>query len=423
VSERLGEIRRIIRAQTGRLAGKTLRRWEQEDVPPGQRLAEMELLIAIGLDHVIRGITAYGDIEIAKVCVEIYARMGLDITAGAAMEIVGGQRERVARSLAWSPLDEDGTVHAERSMQESERFLRERRALVRSWRDEDVFTFGIGPLDSELGGVHPGEMCVVTGAQGSMKTSLAIGGAELALSRGMSVMFFSLDMDAGALQERRILRRIRCGQPFYFYLEQAGDDAEIRKAEEEIIALDRGKFHLCGNYGGKRIDVDLLCSEACSMRPQVMVVDYLTLLARRDQNDLACANECMDAVAEVTQRHKIRTVLLSQMGRASKTEQARGVTGGHGKGGGKIEERADMEIELIRDAAADAYAPEIVATVTKNRRGPAGISFSLEVDAPCYLFTGGARRVWRNAARPARPLFTASRPGLAEEGGDAQTDS
>jgi hypothetical protein len=383
----------------------------------------MELLIAIGLDHVIRGITAYGDNEIAKVCVEIYAKMGLDLSPKAAMELVAEQRVRVADSLEWSPLDADGEIHPERKMQDSEKFLRARRALVRSWRNDDVFTFGIDPMDSELGGVHPGEICVVTGAQGSMKTSLAIGGVELALSKGMSVMFFSLDMDAGALQERRILRRLRCGQSFYFYLEQAGDDAEIRKAEEEIIALDRGKFHLCGNYGGKRVDIGLLQSDACTMRPQVMVVDYLTLLARSDQNDLKCVNECMDVITEITQKYKIRTVLLSQMGRASKTEQARGVVGGHGKGGGKVEERADMEIELIKDAAADVFEPEIIATITKNRRGVSGISFCLEVDPPCYLFTGNARRAWRNTDKPARPLFTPNRPGTVVADANAQADS
>jgi replicative DNA helicase len=368
--------------------------------------------------------TAYGDGEIAKVCAEIYGRMGLSLPEDAAMALIGRQRERVADSLEWSPFDPDGEIHPERKMQDSEKFLRERRALVRSWRDDDVFTFGVDLIDSELGGVHPGEICVVTGAQGSMKTSLAIGGAELALSKGMSVMFFSLDMDAGALQERRILRRLRCGQSFYFYLEQAGDDAEIRKAEEEIIALDRGKFYLCGNYGGKRIDIGLLQSDACSMRPQVMVVDYLTLLAKSDQNDLKCVNECMDVIVEITQKYKIRTILLSQMGRASKTEQARGVTGGHGKGGGKVEERADMEIELIKDVAADVYAPEIIATITKNRRGVSGISFSLEVDAPCYLFTGNARRAWRNVDRPARPLFTANQPGITVGGEEnAQANS
>jgi KaiC/GvpD/RAD55 family RecA-like ATPase len=294
-------------------------------------------------------------------------------------------------------------------------YLDARMKDVKAWDSSTAFEFGIEALDSEFQGVQPGEMCVVSGAQGSMKTSFALG-------KGFSVMFFSLDMEPGELQERRILRRTGYAQAFYFYLMRTGDTAEIERAREEINELDRGRFFLYGpeNGGaGYGTAIDDIKAEAERLRPNVLAVDYLTLLRRPGQSDLDCVDETMRVFKPLTQRLKMRTILLSQMSRASKAEQAKGVVGGHSKGGAVVEELAHTEIELIKDVSRDPYRPDFVATVTKARRGASYISFSLEADAQSMCFLGGATRVYRNGGKAGKPMFTRERPDCADLPEDA----
>jgi hypothetical protein len=414
MQERVNFILAHVRAQTSEKVKKTLNRWKDCDTPDEQRIFDMELLASLGLDPVLRDtLTAYGDMEVVEALQHVYTGMSVPFEPEYLVNFVKQERKRVENSFAVDKFFSDDEGYPTR-MQPSERYLRQRRKTVKSWSMEKAFRFGIDILDREIGGVQPGEICVVAGAQGSMKTSFVIGGMEDALAKGMSVMFFSLDMDAGEIQERRILRRTRYSQTMYFYLEQENDDSEINKAQQDIIETDRGIFRLYGN-DGCRFNVDSLCERIYSERPQVMILDYLTLLAKPNQTDLQCVNECMDAITTAVKKSGTRAVLLSQMGRESKRDQATGMVGGHSKGGGKVEERAYVEIELFKDSTTDVNSPQIIATITKNRRGPDKISFSLDVDATSMTFTGGAQRVWRNSKKPVQPLFTKDRPTEAAQ--------
>ena len=53
------------------------------------------------------------------------------------------------------------------------RRLGEMETYLRSWADFPAFGFGVPALDEATGGILPGEICVLTGAPGTMKTSLA----------------------------------------------------------------------------------------------------------------------------------------------------------------------------------------------------------------------------------------------------------
>lgn len=289
----------------------------------------------------------------------------------------------------------------------SQEYFDERLVEVRSWSHEKAFLLDIEKFDAELGGVNPGEICVITGSQGSMKTSLVLNGVERSLRIGQKVFFVSLDMDAGEIQERRALARTNYSQSFYHVCLQTGDDLEILRARDDIFETDRDIFYL---YGRDKIgDIDAVVDMAHRIMPDVLVIDYLTLLRKGNQSDLMCVNDVMPRLKNLTQQLKMRTILLSQMGRASKTEQATGKTGGHGKGGGIVEELCHIEIELIKDASEDPRRPMIIATVTKNRHGASGIPYRLEVNAESMHFLGGAERVWSNKPK-SKPLFVKERP-------------
>jgi KaiC/GvpD/RAD55 family RecA-like ATPase len=415
---RESEIVDLIRAQVGVHIANLAKRWEKDNMDAQQRAETLRIMLLAGLDPVIRGVTAYGDHEIIRACVGICSKMQVKIPLEDLKEITASARRQAqyVPDIAYSLECQENSLA--RHVQPSERHLDQRLKTVKSWSRASAFEFGIEALDSEFHGIQPGEMCIVNGAQGSMKTSFALGGMENALRKGFSVMFFSLDMEPGELQERRILRRTRYAQAFYFYLLQSGDTAEIDKAREDINELDRGRFYLFGaerEDSGERMTVDDVKSAIETIRPNVVIVDYITLLRRAGQSDLDCVNEVMPAMKSLTQKLKIRTILLSQMSRASKSEQAKGVVGGHAKGGGIVEELTHTEIELIKDVSQNPYKPDIIATITKARRGASHISYSLEVDVQSMCFLGGAARVYRDNKSSGKPLFTRQIPAWDED--------
>jgi KaiC/GvpD/RAD55 family RecA-like ATPase len=408
---RESEIVDLIRARIGVHAAVLLKQWEERGAGEEYRRETLKLLLLSGLVYATECVTAYGDHELLRACAGVCSKMGVPVPPDELKALIASTRRQAQYVPDWRDGAEYPVIN--RRPQPSEIYLGKRMDTVKTWDSSTAFEFGIEALDSEFQGVQPGEICVVSGAQGSMKTSFALGGVENALRKGFSVMFFSLDMEPGELQERRILRRTKYAQAFYFYMMQSGDTIEIERARKEINELDRGRFFLYGpekegtDYG---MTIDDIKAEAESLRPNVLAVDYLTMLRRPGQSDLDCVNEVMPVFKSLTQRLKMRTVLLSQMSRASKTEQAKGVVGGHSKGGAVVEEQAHTEIELIKDVSRDPYKPDFIATVTKARRGASYISFSLEADVQCMCFPGGAVQVYRNKGNAGKPLFTRERP-------------
>jgi KaiC/GvpD/RAD55 family RecA-like ATPase len=411
---RQDEIVEAMRAEIAVAASESLKLWRSGQIDERAMAAALEAALTVGLKPLMGAVTAYGDRELLAACAEIREKMGAALPDVRLEAAVRNARRQAAYMPGFSP-PAGGWGGAALRAQASEMYLRRRKKAVSKWSRDTAFEFGIHDLDATFGGVQEGEICVLSGGEGSMKTSLALRGVENALEKGLSVMFYSLDMDAGEIQERRLLTRLGYAQRFYIYLLQAGDTKEIDEREAEMVELDRGKLILCGKEDGAAT-VDGVRERVLSRRPNVLVVDYLTRLKRKGQSDLECVDEAMPEILSFTQAAGCRTVLLSQMSRASKSEQAKGVTGGHAKGGGVVEELAHVEVELMKDFSGNPDMPELIATVSKNRRGDSRVSFSLGVDYAAYGFSGQAKRVYRSRSPKERPLWVKEKPCMAEGG-------
>jgi KaiC/GvpD/RAD55 family RecA-like ATPase len=333
----------------------------------------------------------FSDYEIAREVYYLYKRAGYPIEPRTAVKNAAQYRARLGSGKPMlDEFDEMTGVFSHASYS-----LRKRLQTVSEWSLDSAFLFGIPNIDETTGGVQPGEMMTVSGAQGSMKTSFLLSGVENALERGMTVLFYSLDMTPGEIQERRIQRRLRCHQYVLHSLIRE-KSPEVYRAIDEINDVDDKRFHILGNDGpNPDIKIDDIQDMAAEMMPNALCVDYLTLLRREVQSDLECVNEVMGKLKRLAQSYGIRVVLLSQMGRASKREQFSGMMGGHGKGGGAIEEMVHSEVELFKDAPCDTGAAPIIATITKNRRGPSGRSYKLGCEPKYMFFTGESVRVER----------------------------
>lgn len=318
-------------------------------------------------------------------------------------------RRMVAEEFAAANRERALRLGEARAEGDPDRHLDEFRREVAGWRTDAAFVFAIPDLDQAAGGVLPGEICVLCGAQGTMKTSLALSGVEAFLAaRKGRVLFLSLDMSPGRIQGRRLIRRLGCGERVLFEHIRAGTP-ELKSAVEDVRRQNGEAFELLGNAPAARWTMDRL-EEHIRYRnvPDLLVVDFLTLLRPVRISDLECVNEAMPRLLGLAQEFGIRTVLLSQMSRAAKRDQAAGIAAGTGKGGGIVEELADVQIDLVKDSRSEEETaadlpPRIVATVTKTRRGMAGRSFDLEYLAESMSFTGVARRVSR--AKPMKPMF------------------
>lgn len=374
------------------------------------------LLERIVRDCVVRG---HNDPDIVNAAVDVCsAHFGYRLKRSDVERIVTQQRAKFIAER--EGLVDDGFLSELTDPAMSKLF--ERIEAVRGWHEDNAFQFGISELDQLTGGVQPGEMLSLLGHQGSMKTSLLLSGLENALSRGYRVQFFSLDMTPGEIQERRIQRRLKCHQTTMHRMFRERHPA-VKEAIDDIRDGDAGRFDLIGNDSGPLWNVKTLENRVQRYMPDVLAIDYLTLLRTARQSDLDCANECMVTLKGLTQKCQIRTIILSQMSRASKREQASGITGGHGKGSGLVEELSHSEIELFKDNDSTSGLPgKIVATVTKTRRGPSGRSYSLEYEPECMLFTGKAVRVKRAGRGAQKAVFEQDVLEKAFAGGRAYKD-
>lgn len=284
-------------------------------------------------------------------------------------------------------------------------YLNQRIDAVRHWGDSACFEFGIPPLDHATGGVLPGEILVLDGAQGSMKTSLLLKGIETSLVKGTRILFYSLDMSPAEIMERRLQRWLNCDQYTVQGMMRA-NDKRIEKAVEEIDESDNDNFYMRGNERGELWNIDSLLTFSKQIMPDVIAIDYLTLLQKDRQDEIWCVREAMPKLKRFAQEYGVAVIVLSQMGRGSKREQYKGIIGGHSKGGGIVEELAYTEIELFKDNPwADGEPAKIIATVTKTRRGPSGKSFALDYSPTCLSFTGEAVRVARTSTKAIKPVF------------------
>ena len=277
---------------------------------------------------------------------------------------------------------------------------------VKSWGENFAFDFGIRALDEAWGGLMPGEVGVLVGAQGAMKTSLALQGIVHTLQTDPSttVLVFSLDMSAREFAARFLLRDLGVSLTELYGLMRNPTEDYLRAKQAFSDATD-GRLKILGNSYKGRWSIDGVELQVGIHLPSLVVVDFLTCLKKQGQSDLEGVEEIMPRIQGLAQKLGTKFLLLSQMGRASKSDQLKGAVGGHGKGGGIVEELAHAEIELLKDAPeTPGGGQRIIATVTKTRRGQNGASFDLVYKGRSMEFTGQAFKVERERDR--KPLYS-----------------
>lgn len=279
--------------------------------------------------------------------------------------------------------------------------LLELETYLRAWADFPAFGFGIRALDDATGGILPGEICVLTGAPGTMKTSLALCAVDDFVSRTETglVYYCSVDMAPREISLRLLERESRIPEVI---LRSMGErsDAELQELRGVVTRKYNGRLVIRGHEPQRRMTLPDLLQQCLKRQPQLVVIDYFTCLKAKGQSDLEYVENAMPDIVAFAHQYETSFLLLSQMGRASRGEQAGGRIGGHSKGGGIVEELAHTEIELVQQHV-DGDKPMVIAAITKARRGMSGQFFSLGYDGPIKRFDGTAMRMAKNTQRKA----------------------
>lgn len=279
------------------------------------------------------------------------------------------------------------------------RRISELETYLRTWADFPAFGFGIGELDDATGGILPGEVCALTGAPGTMKTSLALSAVDNYVSRTDSgfVCYCSVDMAPREITLRLMERESETQETILRSMEARGDSelAEIRAA---VTKKYDGRLAIKGHSPSCRMTLGGLLQFCLKRQPQLVVIDYLTCLKGKGQSDLDFVENAMPDIVSFAHQYETSFLILSQMSKASRSEQASGRMGGHSRGGGLVSELAHTEIELFQQHQ-DNDKPLVVAAITKARRGVAGQYFSLGYDGPIKKFDGTAQRMSKQVQR------------------------
>lgn len=232
---------------------------------------------------------------------------------------------------------------------------------------------GFYDIDRMFGGMKPGQLVIIAARPAVGKTSLALNIAErVAIDRGESVGFFSLEMSAKELIHRLACSRARVdgcvlneGRPTQQDLTAvATAQAQIRKAPIHIC--DRGGMTLAQLTANARRMVQ-------SSKIKLLIVDYLGLLrsgekGRSRYEETTLVSNGLKLLAKELQ---LPVIALAQLNRdADKENRAPRLS--DLRDSGAIEQDADVVALLHADEDQIGNLKQISVIIAKQRSGRTG---------------------------------------------------
>ena len=245
---------------------------------------------------------------------------------------------------------------------------------------------GFSGLDDLLvGGLLPGELCVIAARTGIGKTAVALNVCEAAARAKVSTCFVSLEMDVDAIVERLMgilagadIKRIRTGWNAESELDKIRG---VDKGIIEYITFEESR-------SSRLLDVvSLLRQHHEKHGPGLLIVDYLQLITtherdRRGRHEIVA--EATRTLKQLARQTNSPVVLLAQLNRAAEKETDPYRLLSYLRESGAIEQDADSVCFLTvpPDNVRQNLATEtginagelVLLTLAKNRRGTIGRS-------------------------------------------------
>ncbi len=254
---------------------------------------------------------------------------------------------------------------------------------------------GIGPIDQIIRGVGGGEVLTLIARAGAFKTAtLQNILLKYIKNSDLAAVFFSIEMPVPSVTERylQILGRQTGYDIENAYRQNTPHQVKIM---EEVFSEEMSRLFVVptkislSDIGGY---IRLIESEY-NVKVGGIGIDYLGLIDAPGQNEYETVSRVARGAKDTAKLLNLPVVILSQVSRKGGDGEVE-ISMDMGRGSGAIEEGADFILGLWQEQkdAHDFIPPptepieeyDLICRVLKNRKGPKGSRWKLELDPTCF---------------------------------------
>jgi replicative DNA helicase len=211
-----------------------------------------------------------------------------------------------------------------------------------------VIPTGFKNIDDIIQGVSPGDLCIVAGRPSMGKSALALDIITNMAQRGLSIVFFTLEMPHRGIIERAFVRTGLVTMP---RIRQGLSDYEKGKAKEAASELEKLDilFHETGDTPKKQ--GAFIRARKKSHKIDVVVVDYLQLMhtGGRIENKTQEVTAISWGLKRIAMQEKVPVIALSQLNRLVENRTNHRPRMSDLRESGSIEQDADFVMLLHRE--------------------------------------------------------------------------
>jgi len=219
---------------------------------------------------------------------------------------------------------------------------------------------GYGQLDSAMGGLREGNLCIIAARPGVGKTTLALNIAHNLMKAGKNTLIFSYEMGKEELQERLFMLNQEFRHKFRWTIDAAD---KVKSNEGEIFIADNARIDEMRMRGLSR-----LCRAKHGL--DLIIVDYIQLMHSSKhmegrQQEVSYISGQLKALAREI---GVPIIALSQFNR--KAADGTDIPKLHQlRDSGSLEQDADKVLLMYEDGG-DEIVRRIKVHLAKNRQGP-----------------------------------------------------
>jgi len=180
---------------------------------------------------------------------------------------------------------------------------------------------GFDTLDVATGGIQPGHLWVVAARLGVGKTWSAIKMAVTAMSKGYTPLYFSLEQSKASIGFRThtFLSALYNGRGDVFRNLDLNMGENFSLLEYKRFLRNLSKYVKSGFFVNDttrgRITPAHMATQIEAVHPDLVIVDYLTLMAR-ESGDWQAVAKLIGDIKSVAEKYQMPTIVISQINRA-----------------------------------------------------------------------------------------------------------
>lgn len=291
--------------------------------------------------------------------------------------------DSVVKSIARYEPEKKHNQVAMENVYDAGRMIEEYKRHVKSLK-QNRFILGIPEIDKKIRGISGGEVLVLLARSGAFKTATL---QNLLLRythhSAWGAVFFSIEMPVASVTERYF--QIIFGEPGHEVEKMFSGDTEqvaVDSVSRDFMAKMKKLFVIPTRVGLSDIPNYIRLIEAeKNIKVGLVGIDYMGLMEGPGSNAYESMTRLAKGMKSTAKLVGLPLIVLCQTSRKGGTGYQE-VSLDMARDSGAVEESADFCLGLWQSETSDAISEcrSLVCKILKNRKGPAGASFSLDMD-------------------------------------------